>query len=117
VGRIAAVQSNDGWYGGGAQTAQHRSMSVLRAIENRVSVVHAINDGQSHVVSPSGRYLLVGDGWTRAQYVADVPPRSLRARTVFNGNPRLLIMLSWVLIGALAVLRCRERWLSHRRCV
>ena len=40
-GKVLSVQTNDGWYGGGAQTAQHRSYSVLRAIENRVSLVQA----------------------------------------------------------------------------
>ena len=94
-GKVLSLQTNDGWYGGGAQTAQHRSYSVLRAIENRVSLVQAINDGQSHVVSPDGRYQFVGDEWTRAEYVVDMPYDRESGGTLYTRWPYLFLSLVW----------------------
>jgi len=109
TGKVLAVQTNDGWYGGGAQTAQHRSFSVLRAIENRVSLIQAINDGQSHVVTPDGRYLFVGDEWTRAEYVVDLPYDPASGGTLYTRMPYLFLSVIWVIFLALILHVIRHR--------
>jgi len=47
--------TNDAWFGNTSASYQHFSMSVLRAVENRRSVVRAANTGISGFIDPSGR--------------------------------------------------------------
>ena len=73
TGAAIVIHSNDGWYGSGTQAEQHRSSTVLRAVENRVPVIHALNNGQSSVILPSGRYVFLADDWTRGSFLVDLP--------------------------------------------
>lgn len=52
-----AVVTNDSWYGYSSGPFQHKEISVLRAVENRRSVVRAANGGISCVIDPYGRTL------------------------------------------------------------
>ncbi|MEW6079252.1 MAG: apolipoprotein N-acyltransferase [Thermodesulfobacteriota bacterium] len=47
--------TNDAWYGKSSAPYQHFSMTVLRAVENRRSLVRAANTGISGFIDPAGR--------------------------------------------------------------
>ncbi len=47
--------SNDAWFGGTTAPFQHEAHVVIRAIENRVGIVRAANNGISEFVDPLGR--------------------------------------------------------------
>jgi len=47
--------TNDGWFGGNRGPWQHAEMAVLRAVENRVTLLRAANTGISLIVDPAGR--------------------------------------------------------------
>lgn len=94
-GRVIFYQSNDGWYGQGAQTAQHRSSSVLRAVENRVPVAHVINDGQSHVINPNGRYAFLAPHWERGGYLAEMPYDAESGGSFFTRHPYWFMTMLW----------------------
>jgi apolipoprotein N-acyltransferase len=49
-----SVVTNDSWYGYSSGPFQHKEISVLRAIENRRSVVRAANGGVSCIIDPLG---------------------------------------------------------------
>ena len=55
-GNLIAVITNDGWYGNSAGPYQHFQASILRAIENRTSVVRAANNGISGFFDITGVY-------------------------------------------------------------
>jgi apolipoprotein N-acyltransferase len=55
-GKVLLVQSQDGWYGESSAAEQHLASSALRAVENRVPLIHVINNGSSGIISPNGRY-------------------------------------------------------------
>lgn len=48
-------QSNDAWFAGSAEAAQHHAQAVFRAIETRTPLVRVSNAGLSGTVSASGR--------------------------------------------------------------
>ena len=48
--------SNDGWFGHGAQQAQHLVNCAFRAIENRVAVARSVNTGISGFVDSRGAW-------------------------------------------------------------
>lgn len=70
---LLVVLSNNGWFGDSRQPWQHAGATVLRAVENRVSLVHVINNGPSTVVSPSGRVLASTPFRQRSGLVSQVP--------------------------------------------
>jgi apolipoprotein N-acyltransferase len=49
--------TNDGWFYGRPETLQHLSIMVLRAVENRRSIVRSANTGISGWVSPVGKFI------------------------------------------------------------
>jgi apolipoprotein N-acyltransferase len=47
--------TNDAWFGTTSAPFQHLSMTVFRAVENRLYVVRAANTGVSAIIDPTGR--------------------------------------------------------------
>ncbi len=47
--------SNDGWFAGTAEHAQHLNLCVFRAVENRVPIVRSVNTGISALIDADGR--------------------------------------------------------------
>lgn len=90
-GNVLLVQTNDGWYGPGSQSAQHRTANVLRAVENRVPVVHVINNGESSVVLPNGRYAFLSDFWKLGHWVVDMPFSPDSGGSFFSRYPSLFL--------------------------
>ncbi len=65
--------TNDAWYGRTSAPYQHFSMIVLRAIENRRTLIRAANTGISGFVDPAGRILEKTALFTEAAGVRQVP--------------------------------------------
>lgn len=66
---ILVAQSNDAWFRGSAEPAQHHAQAVFRAIENRVPMVRASNQGASAVVTAYGASAENAEGGYFAQPV------------------------------------------------
>lgn len=72
-GKVLLVQSNDGWYGEGTAPAHHRAATTLRAVENRVPVIHSLNSGESHIVGPHGRVHFLAPDDERGKWLVEMP--------------------------------------------
>jgi len=70
AGKVLLVQSQDGWYGESSESEQHLASSLLRAIENRVPLIHVINNGPSAVISPNGRYAFKAPSFEPGAFIA-----------------------------------------------
>lgn len=53
--KLVIVSTNDSWYKTSAALDQHLKHSVMRAVENGVSVVRSANTGISALITPDGR--------------------------------------------------------------
>jgi apolipoprotein N-acyltransferase len=53
--RLLVNITNDAWYGRSSAPYQHLSMTVFRAVENRVPLVRAANTGISCIISSKGK--------------------------------------------------------------
>ena len=86
-----AIVTNDSWYGDSSGPYQHKEISVLRAVENRRSVVRAANGGISCLIDPLGRTIAETKMYTRDYLVVDVP---LEKKLTFYTKFPLLIPLT-----------------------
>ncbi len=55
--RLLVNITNDAWYGWSSAPYQHLSMTVFRAVENRVPLVRAANTGISAIINSNGRII------------------------------------------------------------
>jgi apolipoprotein N-acyltransferase len=97
---LLVVVTNDSWYGNSSGPYQHKEYAVLRAIENRKSVVRCANGGISTVIDPLGRTLIETKMFERTHFTYDVPIQ--KGTTFFSSYPMIIPSLSsafsiWVL--------------------
>ena len=71
--RLLITITNDAWYGKTAGPYQHFSIAVLRAVENRRTLVRAANTGISGFIDPAGRVLSPTPLMDEAAVVRDLP--------------------------------------------
>lgn len=97
--RFLVVVTNDAWYDGTFEPVQHAQCAVLRAIENRISVVRSANSGVSSIIDPYGRVLKQTLNGTEEVLFGEL--RVVDRATVFTryGN-----WFGWTMIGMVVAL-------------
>lgn len=89
---LISVVTNDSWYGNSSGPYQHKEIGVLRAIENRRSVVRAANGGISTIIDPLGRTLVQSKMYTRT-FIAGNTPIETKI-TFFSRYPLIIPVIS-----------------------
>jgi len=92
---MIAVVTNDSWYGNTSGPYQHKEISVLRAVENRRSVVRAANGGISCIINPLGVTIAESKMYTKDILVGDVSLNS--KKTFYTLHPFLIPVTSSVI--------------------
>ncbi len=90
--QMIAVVTNDSWYGNSSGPYQHEDISILRAVENRRSVVRAANGGISCIIDPLGRIVSHTKMFTRTELTGDVALET--QKTFFTEHSLLIPVLS-----------------------
>ncbi len=70
---MITVVTNDSWYGRSSGPYQHKDFGMLRAVENRRSVVRCANGGISCIINAKGEILSETELYTKTILVGDVP--------------------------------------------
>ena len=83
--------SSNGWFGTTVQPYQHVNASVLRAVENRLPLVHAVNNGPSVIVQPNGKIIFKSDYHQAGGYLVDIPHSKTNQGSFFSRHPTLFI--------------------------
>jgi len=91
---MISVVTNDSWYGNSSGPYQHKEISVLRAIENRRSVVRAANGGISTIIDPLGNTVAQTKMYTTDFLVGDVWLEN--EKTFYSKNPLIVPVISYV---------------------
>lgn len=92
-GKIIIVQSQDGWFGRSAQPKQHVTASSLRAVENRVPLVHAINNGPSSITLPTGEYVFQSPFFQKGQWSVPMPFDGNKGGSFYSRYPYVVISI------------------------
>jgi len=91
VGGVLVAASFDGWFGESRAPFQHLAMSRIRAVENRLPLIHVINNGPSAVVMPSGRVIAQTEAFKKLAVTVDMPYSKHLDGSVYSENPRVFI--------------------------
>ena len=95
-GSLLVALSNDGWFKSLEQTKLHVYPSALRAVENRLPLVHVVNNGPSIVVAPTGKRLFVSDYQQAGGYLIDVPYADDFGASFYSKYPKLFVYLLYL---------------------
>lgn len=114
AGKILLFLSQDNWFGETNQPFQHRQMSILRGVENRVPMVHLINNGPSVATDPAGRVVGATEAFTRAELLVQLPFSPEAGGSFFSRNPMLFSTVMFSALGLL-ILVAVVRAFYHRR--
>ncbi len=90
-----AVVTNDSWYGDSSGPYQHKEISVLRAVENRRSVVRAANGGISCLINPLGITVKETKMFEQTAITVNVPLR--KELTFYTEHPVLIPIICSVI--------------------
>ncbi len=119
-GKVLLFVSQDNWFGETSQPFQHRAISIMRAVENRVPMLHLINNGPSVAAAPSGRALAGTPAFSRAELLVDLPFSAEVGGSFYSrhagavGAGWLALLAALVLVALLPVRRWAE-WRKGRR--
>jgi apolipoprotein N-acyltransferase len=69
---------------------QHVMPSVLRAVENRLPLVHVANNGPSIAATPDGNVIFTSEFQQSAGYVVDIPHSNAEQGRFYSRHPTLL---------------------------
>jgi apolipoprotein N-acyltransferase len=83
--------SSDGWFGSTHQPYQHINASILRAVENRLPLVHVLNNGPSIVAMPNGKVIFKTEAHQAGGYMVDVPHGNNSQGSFYSRHPLLFI--------------------------
>jgi len=80
------VMTNDAWFGRSSAPYQHFSQAVLRAVENRRTVIRAANTGVSGIIQPTGETSARLDLFVRGILPGPAPRLTLKTVYVTLGD-------------------------------
>ncbi|MCW8195788.1 apolipoprotein N-acyltransferase [Proteobacteria bacterium 005FR1] len=103
---VLVAVSSDGWFGDSVQPHQHANASILRAVENRVPLLHVINNGPSVLALPNGRQVLRTQMHQPGGYLVELPHSLESGNSFFNRYPHWFIggiYLGLLILGAVGL--------------
>src|SRR4030067_624523 len=83
--------TNDSWFGKTVGPYQHAAMSVMRAIENRVSIARCANSGISMMADPYGRIIEKTGLFERVNLIGEIPLKNKETFYTRKGTRTALV--------------------------
>jgi apolipoprotein N-acyltransferase len=99
--------TNDAWFGRTSAPYQHLSMTVFRAVENRLYLVRAANTGISAVIDPVGKILAQTDLFERTVLKCGV--KFIDERTFYTAYGDLFVYLCGIALIPYYFIKRRRR--------
>lgn len=108
--RILTIVTNDAWYDGTLGPIQHAQIAVLRAIENRVSILRCANSGVSALIDPYGNVTAQTQSAAKDLLIGSVPVQKEVTFFTRHGHafPLFISILSFIFLLVLIILRRRS---------
>ncbi|AUM12520.1 apolipoprotein N-acyltransferase [Ketobacter alkanivorans] len=117
-GAILTVLSSNGWFGSSRQPYQHLYGGALRAVENRLPMVHVMNNGPSAIILPTGRIIAETPFQQAGGYLLKLPYSAVSGGSFYTRHPHLFSSSCWVALSLLTLVaichRRNQRYLARR---
>lgn len=110
LGKVLLVQTQNGWYGETSEPEQHMTITTLRAVENRIPMIHVMNNGSSAIVLPNGRYAFQSTPFVRGNWVGKMPFSADSGGSFFSRHPRMFINLIQIVFVILILFRLQSQF-------
>jgi apolipoprotein N-acyltransferase len=107
---LLVLITNDFWFGSSAGPKQHAEMSILRAVENRISLVRCANTGVSFFVDPWGRVSHEIGLFVKGDIYA---PIALGGGSFASSHPDWIVT---IVVAAILLILIRAVYRTVRRC-
>lgn len=104
LGSLLVGLSSNGWFGVTRQPFQHVNASILRAVENRIPLVHAVNNGPSIVALPTGEVIFRSDFHRAGGYLVDVPDSGSSRGSYYSQHPKQFIFSVYAMLVLVIIL-------------
>lgn len=108
--QLIVVQSNDVWFGRSHQPEMHQQIALLRSVENRLPLIHVINNGPSAVISPTGEVIFKSEPHVQGGYLLEIARPERSGRTVFNLYPDMPARVVFLLAAGLLLLGVSRKY-------
>lgn len=116
AGKVLLFVSQDNWFGETRQPFQHSAMSVVRGVENRVPMIHLINNGPSVVAAPNGRIHGRTDAFQRQELLVHMPFSAESGGSFFSRHPGLLSSVLYASMAAMLLIAYRRQLRGQTNC-
>ncbi len=108
---LMVTLSSDAWFGDSHQPRQHVNTSILRTVENRMPLVHVVNNGPSIAVNALGEVIFETPHHQAGGYLVNVPIAPEYSTTFFNQHPKLVLVIAWMVLATLLLWHVvLQRW-------
>lgn len=111
-GSVLLAASFDAWFGQTNAPFLHLALSKIRAVENRLPLVHVINNGPSAVMMPSGQVVAQTEAFTETAVIIDMPYSKALSTSFYSQHPLFFRYLVYVLL-LLLVMRRVKQYIFH----
>jgi len=99
--------TNDAWFGRTSAPYQHLSMTVFRAVENRLYVVRSANTGISCIIDPAGRIIAKTELFTRSSLQDNV--KFINYKTFYTAYGDIFVVISLVALTCCFLIILRRK--------
>jgi len=99
--------TNDAWFGNTSAPYQHLSMTVFRAVENRLFLARAANTGISAIIDPTGKILKQSGIFERTILQGEI--KFLKIPTVYSRYGDLFVYLCLFILASIYFISERRR--------
>jgi apolipoprotein N-acyltransferase len=94
--------TNDAWFGNTSAPYQHFAMAILRAVENKRTLIRAANTGISGYIDPVGRIISSSPVYKEKTLVQKVP--ALKTKTFYTNHGDIFALSCLVLTFCLLII-------------
>jgi len=99
--------TNDAWFGETSAPFQHLSMTVFRAVENRLFLVRSANTGISAIIDPTGRIIAQTELFTNTALRDTV--KLINKKTVYSTYGDSFVLICMISLICCFIISLRRR--------
>jgi apolipoprotein N-acyltransferase len=100
--------TNDAWFGRTSAPYQHLSMTVFRAVENRLYLIRSANTGISSLIEPTGRIIVKTDLFTKSRLRDNV--RFINYKTFYTAYGDIFVIICLISLICCFLITLRRKY-------